>query len=551
MKIIFVITQITLILLESKIKAFDIMNRHLLTLLVALILITPSIDAQSPNHKFGLEVNGGVREYHGDLGSALYLQKRPDYQFVGASFGMYLNPSFDANLYGSSGDLGFYKNSYDIRTTETYRQGFRSRITNVMLGVTYKFNNGYILDEDATFKPYLRGGWGVSQSITRLSHNKVGYSESRNWLASHWNVGAGLKIKLTPSLDLSLSEMFNYSFDDNYDGEPFTLTGAKLNVAEEGNKPLHDAFLAHSIGFVFNFGEGMGSYGVKDTDGDGVNDKFDICPETPEGIEVDSVGCPYDDDKDGIPNELDKCPTKPGSVEGEGCPDSDGDGLFDHQDKCPFTPGDKEREGCPANDKDRDGIADEADKCPDVPGLKEFDGCPDSDKDGIIDSEDKCPLKAGTKEGEGCPDSDGDGVYDHIDVCPVTPGVVENKGCPEIKEEVKEAIRLAAAGIYFESGKDIIKSESFTNLDKLVEILNEYPKAQVAIDGHTDSQGADADNLKLSQDRANAVKRYLASKGVDEGRLTATGYGETQPVADNGSADGRALNRRVDFKLSY
>ncbi len=500
------------------------MNRHLLTLLVALILFTPTLEAQNNGNKFGFEINGGLREYHGDLGSALYLQRRPDYQFVGGAFGMSLNPSFDVNIYGSSGDLGFYKNTYDVRTTRSYRQGFRSRITNVMLGVTYKFNNGYIMDEDATFKPYLRGGWGVSQSITRLSHNKTGYSESRNWLASHWNAGVGVKIRLTPSIDLALSEMFNYSFDDNYDGEPFTLTGAKLNDAMEGNKPLHDAFLAHSIGFVFNFGGGGSGYTIKDSDEDGVADAFDICPNTPDGYEVDSVGCALDDDKDGVPNEIDKCPT---------------------------VPGEKDRDGCPILDKDRDGIEDADDKCPETPGLKEFDGCPDSDKDGIIDSEDKCPLLAGTAEGEGCPDSDGDGVYDHKDVCPTTPGVVENKGCPEIKEEVKEAIRLAAKGIYFESGKDVIKAESFANLDKLVEILNEYPEAKVAIDGHTDSQGEDADNLQLSQDRASAVKRYLASKGVEETRMTATGYGETQPVADNGSAAGRALNRRVDFKLSY
>ncbi len=160
-------------------------------------------------------------------------------------------------------------------------------------------------------------------------------------------------------------------------------------------------------------------------------------------------------------------------------------------------------------------------------------------------------AKQGIKEGEGCPDSDGDGVYDHLDVCPATPGTVANKGCPEIKEEVKEQIRLAAKGIFFESGKGVIKAESFTNLDKLASIMNSYEEANVMIEGHTDSQGADAANMTLSQKRADAVKRYLASKGVTESRMTAIGYGETKPVADNGSAEGRALNRRVDFKLVY
>ena len=166
-------------------------------------------------------------------------------------------------------------------------------------------------------------------------------------------------------------------------------------------------------------------------------------------------------------------------------------------------------------------------------------------------SEDKCPLKAGTAAGEGCPDSDGDGVYDHKDLCPATAGAVSNKGCPEIKEEVKEQIRLAAKGIYFESGKDIIKAESYANLDKLSKILQEYKEAKVIIEGHTDSQGADAANMTLSQKRADAVKRYLSTHGITADRMTAIGYGETQPQADNSTAAGRAKNRRVYFKLVY
>ena len=557
------------------------MNKNLLTLLISFTLFSLSANAQSYNKKFGLEVNGGLREYHGDLGSALYFKASPDYQAVGGAFGMYLNKSFDFNVYGSVGDLGFYKQSYDTVRAEMYRQGFRARITEVMLGVTFKLNNGSIIKEDARFKPYLRAGWGAMQSISKFTPGSVpeGYTQSRTWISSQWNAGLGVKIKLSESFDLNISEQFNYAFDDNYDASPYTIAGAKLNSAQEGNKPLHDVYAYHNIGLVFNFGgNGNAGYTIKDSDNDGISDKFDICPKTPEGYEVDTVGCPYDDDKDGIVNEEDKCPNIPGTIEfngcpdtdgdgimdsedkcpkkagskeGEGCPDSDGDGLYDHLDKCPFSAGDKDNDGCPKDDKDRDGIADTDDKCPDVPGLKEFAGCPDSDKDGIQDSEDKCPLKPGSKEGEGCPDSDGDGIFDHLDVCPATPGVAGNKGCPEIKEEVKEQIRLAAKGIYFESGNDVIKAESFSNLDQLATIMDEYKEAKVMIEGHTDSQGADAANMTLSQKRADAVKMYIASKGVTEIRMTAIGYGETKPVADNGSAEGRALNRRVDFKLVY
>ena len=394
------------------------MNRHLLTFLVALTFLIPTTQAQTSDKKFGVEVYGGIREYHGDLGSALYFQRRPDYQFVGASFGMYLNPSFDANFYGSAGDLGFYnENVYDVRTTGVYRQGFRSHITNVMLGVTYKFNNGYIMAEDAKFKPFVRGGWGVSQSITRLSHNKVGYSQSRNWLASHWNAGLGFKYALSPSLDLTFSETFNYSFDDNYDGEPFTLAGAKLNDAMEGNKPLHDAFVAHAIGFAYNFGgvatSSNSGYRFKDSDNDGVGDDEDMCPNTPADVEVDSVGCP----------------------------------IFD--------------------------------------------------------------------------------------------------------KKLSDEVSMAAAGIYFETGKDVIKAESFENLDKLVTILTNNANLKATIEGHTDDQGEAKANMKLSQSRADAVKRYLENKGIAGNRLSAKGFGETQPIADNSTEEGRALNRRVDFKLAY
>ena len=478
------------------------MNKNLLkSSLFLLIFSSFFVNAQTSYKKFGFEVNGGLREYHGDLGSSLYFKNSPDYQGIGGAFGMYVNSSFDVNIYGSGGDIGFYKTIYDVERADYTRVGFRSRVTEGMIGLTYKFNNGYILDEDARFKPFIRAGWGAMSSVSKftpetLSPKYEGYRLDRSWIASHWNAGLGLKVRVSDGIDLVISEQFNYSFDDNYDASPYVVSGARLNSAQEGNKPLHDIYAYHSFGLVFNFGgDGGSSYRIKDEDDDGISDDFDICPNTPINYAVDTVGCPMDDDKDGVINE--------------------------------------------------------DDKCPDVPGLPEFNGCPDSDGDGIVDSEDKCPLKAGTAEGQGCPDSDGDGIYDHVDVCPATPGIVENKGCPEIKEDIKEKIRLAAKGILFESGKDIIKSESFENLNVLAEILKEYKEAKVVIEGHTDSQGEDADNLVLSQKRTESVKSYLVSKGVEGSRMSAVGYGESKPVADNSTAKGRASNRRVDFKLVY
>ena len=116
--------------------------------------------------------------------------------------------------------------------------------------------------------------------------------------------------------------------------------------------------------------------------------------------------------------------------------------------------------------------------------------------------------------------------------------------------EKEQVIKIGKA-IYFATGKDIIKKESETPLNELVVILNKYPKMMMQIEGNTDNVGDDNKNLKLSQDRAAAVKKYLVSKGIAEDRLTSIGFGETRPIADNKTAAGRAQNRRVDLKAEY
>ncbi len=187
-------------------------------------------------------------------------------------------------------------------------------------------------------------------------------------------------------------------------------------------------------------------FGKKDSDGDGVPDDADECPNTPPGVKVDSHGCPLDADGDGVPDYLDKCSNTPKGVkvDASGCPlDSDHDGVPDYLDKCPNTPKGVKIDafGCPL-DSDGDGVPDYLDKCPNTPsGVKvDASGCPlDSDHDGVPDYLDKCPN---TPKGEkvdafGCPlDSDGDGVPDYLDKCPNTPrGVkVDKFGCPIIHD---------------------------------------------------------------------------------------------------------------------
>ena len=285
-----------------------------------------------------------------------------------------------------------------------------------------------------------------------------------------------------------------------------------------------------------------------DTDKDGVFDYKDRCPDTPEGIEVDRYGCPKDKDLDGVPDYLDKCPsTKPGiSVDKNGCPlDSDKDGVPDYKDKCPDTPKGVivDITGCPV-DSDNDGVPDYLDRCPDTAEGIEVDknGCPlDRDNDGIPDYLDKCPNtpKGVAVDKNGCAlDSDNDGVPDYIDQCPYTPegSKVDEKGC----------LVEAKLEIHFDLDSAKIKPEYYPEIEKFAKYLKENPDVKIEIQGHTDSLGSAEYNLKLSQKRAEAVKKILVEKfGISPDRIIAKGYGESKPIASNDTPEGRAKNRRV------
>ena len=137
-------------------------------------------------------------------------------------------------------------------------------------------------------------------------------------------------------------------------------------------------------------------------------------------------------------------------------------------------------------------------------------------------------------------DSDGDGVLDPADQCPDTPrgAAVDALGCPR-----KGSVTLK--GVNFEFNSARLTGESRPILDEVAADLEKHPRLKVELEGHTDSVGADAYNLKLSQQRADAVREYLISQGVAATQLTARGFGESRPLANNNTADGRAENRRV------
>jgi len=234
--------------------------------------------------------------------------------------------------------------------------------------------------------------------------------------------------------------------------------------------------------------------------------------------------------------------------------DMDKDGVPDDQDLCPLLPGTLAWHGCPVPDSDHDGINDEHDSCRTIPGVGRYNGCPvpDRDGDGVNDEEDKCPDKIGVARYQGCPvpDTDGDGVNDEEDKCPAEPGTLENHGCPEIKKELTEKINYTPSNNLFNPGSDRLAKGTDTVLDGLASLLQAHAELNLAIDGHTDNVGSPEKNRVLSQKRATAVRAYLIRKGIAAARLTATGYGQEKPRADNATTEGKAANRRVELKVS-
>jgi outer membrane protein OmpA-like peptidoglycan-associated protein len=295
-----------------------------------------------------------------------------------------------------------------------------------------------------------------------------------------------------------------------------------------------------------------------DRDGDGVPDLEDRCPDVPGKPEFQ--GCP-DTDGDGIPDPDDACPKEPGPKENNGCPiakDTDGDGIPDDMDRCPLDPEDKDgfqdEDGCPDPDNDGDGIVDRLDACPNNPGPLENRGCPvlDRDGDGVPDNEDRCPDVKGPKENFGCPDEDrdGDGIVDRLDKCPDQFGPPPD-GCPKkytLVEVKREKIDIKQQ-VHFATAKAKVLPDSFPLLNQVVQVLNDFPKMHVSIEGHTDSVGTESSNMRLSEHRAEAVRDYLVAKGVARERLESAGYGPTKPIASNKTEKGRASNRRTEFRI--
>jgi outer membrane protein OmpA-like peptidoglycan-associated protein len=455
-----------------------------------------------------------------------------DYWIIGPQGGLTLKYGILKNL--AIGVTGTYALTWEAKldTQAKFEKGAgftfskadnAAKFTNIMIEAAAYY---YFMPEKK-FTPYIFGGGGISMWNWKDSQgNPLTFMAKDSTLFDikdqEITALAGLGIEFYPAenLGINVGGKFHYlthlltSFKDNKD---VIGTGP-------GELDLPKGIVEAFVGINYYLGK------PKDSDKDGVPDKTDQCPDTPLGCLVDANGCPLDADNDGICDGLDKCPATPKGckVDATGCPtDADADGVCDGLDKCADTPkGVKvDAMGCPL-DADADGVPDYKDKCADTPKAcrVDADGCPlDSDKDGVCDGMDKCPdTPAGKK--------------------------VDATGCP-ISEFIPEPEKpVILHGVNFEFNKSLLTSSSKTILDQVASSLIDRPDVKVEIGGHTDSKGSDAYNLKLSNARADAVMQYLISKGVKADKLTAKGYGETQPIADNKTDEGRAENRRVELK---
>jgi OOP family OmpA-OmpF porin len=331
-----------------------------------------------------------------------------------------------------------------------------------------------------------------------------------------------------------------------------------------------------NVGINLGLSYMLGSKPVPDSDGDGILNNRDRCPDTPAGAQVDGRGCPSDSDGDGVPDGVDRCAnTVAGaSVDASGCThDTDSDNIPDGLDRCPATPAGVlvDPRGCP-KDSDGDAIPDGLDRCSDTP-------------------------RGATVDALGCPgDEDGDGVLDGLDQCPRSPAgaTVNTAGCAPNQAPAKPAPANPAAApappparapaqaqgqapaqaprqaqpragpsrgaggailagvlpdVAFDPGTARLQPSSYQALDSIAALVLADKSVRIEIGAHTDSKsGTPAEALRLTSLQAEAVRDYLVVKGVPYQQMLARGYGASVPLTPDTTPRGLAANRRVEIK---
>lgn len=494
-----------------------------------LVLAISSMNAQNEKYDWGLGIHPSTFSFY-SLQNGVFdtNEYEPGVEF---SVARYLNKSLDVGLEAAMAIVRTPDGVDNPSQNTLWRDNYYA----INPFVRYKLYNDYILKEKFLIGPFIKAGLGF---------NKYVGAENMGMYAPF---GLGLNVRLGNSAHLTFQSSYN------------------VGVLNSGN------FLDHSVGFVVHFGEGYRKVNVKnysvskaDADLDGIADKDDACP-----MEIGTratSGCP-DKDGDGIADMNDRCPEVKGYANLLGCKDSDNDGLIDPQDKCPNSFGSIEAEGCPelANDKDKDGIADSEDACPQVPGFFTAAGCPDEDGDGVMDLDDSCPKQYGYEKYQGCPLNLSDmkrmrdGTYvikrkvegaapsyytpEMSDPLPPSPINTEQSDCFILGSNLNEI----GQEINFDADRATILNSSLGDMAEASRMILNCSSNRIVILAHTDSDGDDNYNLRLSERRAQAVMRFFLERGVPRNRMSIKAMGESQPLFSNDTEENKRKNRRIEF----
>lgn len=449
-----------------------------------LIFLSVGLNAQVEAHKpyIGFHASG-INLLGGDEPNQWKM-------WSGGQIGLYFSKRIGIELSASTGwsrpedndDLNHYYATY---------------LTPVSLSMKYNFT------KDMKFVPYAMLGAGMLywdlRNVTNEGSEKYSLSEKLGESVYGETkkdamviMGLGFEYYLSRVIGIEAGFRYNHMVEHEIDLSGYD--GEQLGIVE--------ARLGFNIHFV----------SAKDTDNDGILDKYDADPLNPE--DFDGF-----EDEDGAPD-----------------PDNDGDGILDVDDKEPNLAEDidgfEDEDGVPDPDNDGDGILDVDDKEPDL--AEDFDGF--EDEDGAPDL-----------------DNDGDGILDVDDKCPDEPetmnGYMDEDGCPDKKPEIifEKKAPIILDGVTFASGSAELSNNTKNILEKVVRTLKDYPKMNLEINGYTDNTGSITFNMKISKQRAESVRNYLINQGIQADRLTANGYGPENPIVSNSTKEGRAKNRRIEF----
>jgi outer membrane protein OmpA-like peptidoglycan-associated protein len=488
------------------------------------------------------------------LGDSHYRYDVPAPAFgIGLRASVRINSLFAVDLFGrySSGSFRNPDEFEEPRKEQEisgYKEGGTASVLGVRVLARYNFKGNDIVTPFATF------GGGVDNLSTDKGYVKANETDTA------LQIGGGALVKLTGSAHLRIDASYFVG-----DGAVARTNAVSGEVYQEATSASHNYEIL--AGVVWEIGGPAG-----DSDGDGLTDDKDKCPDKAE-------------DKDGF-QDTDGCPD----------PDNDGDGVQDVDDKCPNAAEDKDNfqdyDGCPEPDNDGDGIKDAKDRCPnkaeDRDGYYDKDGCPDldNDKDKIPDTEDKCPNKAEDfdhfQDTDGCPelDNDNDGVPDAQDKCPSKPetknGMKDDDGCPDsFPEEVKQFTSGPVAGITFDRRNRFSDKKSRGAIQRVLKILNAYPKMRFELHCHADikppkaakkkrrkrrrrgkkAKKAPLSPMELSLDRCESVHEGLVKAGVKADRIVIKARGNSQQLVPTAGLKRKAMrkalkqNNRYEFKL--